>query len=152
LIVPTKRGEPCPDARRYSLEDLAARADAPIWLPDTQVASRATLTGAWTCAGGDTPILSFGQLIVSYEPGWSDVDVEEKWTELVKELGEGSVQTIQSRPALVQPVTQASPRGQVLLVVDGVLIRVLGDGSLPVEQLVDVARSIDLEHPVVKET
>jgi hypothetical protein len=36
----------------------------------------------------------------------------------------------------------------VLLVVDGVLIRVLGDGSLPVDQLVDVAQSINLERPV----
>jgi hypothetical protein len=85
---------------------------------------------------------------VTYEPGWTGVDVNEKWGELVDELGEGYVQTIQGQHALVQPDTKASPRGQVLLVVDGVLIRVLGDGSLPVDQLVDVAQSINLERPV----
>jgi hypothetical protein len=148
LLLPTKPGEPCPDAHKFSLGDLAARADAPIWLPHSDLASPATLTGAWTCAGGDTPVLTFGKLVVTYEPGWTGVDVNEKWGELVDELGEGYVQTIQGQHALVQPVTKASPRGQVLLVVDGVLIRVLGDGSLPVDQLVDVAQSINLERPV----
>lgn len=142
-------GEPCPGAKRHSLPELAALADVPVWMPNSTVASPTTFDGAWTCIGGNTPLLTFGPVMVSFESGWGDVDAQEKWTGMVEEFGEGRVETILGEPALVEPVTADAPKGQVLLIVNGdTLIRVLGDGSVPVSQLADVARSIDLETPV----
>ena len=146
-------GEPCLDAKRQPLQEVAAASKVPIWLPDSQYASRATLTGAWTCGSPDHPALTYGPIGVFFESGWDNVDPETKWPDHVEASG-GWVETILGRPAAVEPVTNDEfdgqrTTGQVMVIVDdGILIRVLGDGTVPVEQLVDVAKSINLRKPV----
>ncbi|MBA2716432.1 MAG: hypothetical protein H0U51_05150 [Propionibacteriales bacterium] len=147
ISLPVKPGEPCFGAQQFSLPELALRADAPIWLPNTQDASIRTLTGAWTC-GGSTPLLTFGDITISYEGGWDGVDPEKKWTSYVKYYGEGRVETILGIPALVQPKSEEVTNPEVLAIVDGTLIRLHGRADVSVEQLVEVAKSIDLNDPV----
>lgn len=141
ITLDTEPGEPCPFAQRGSVQEVADRADVPIWIP-----VGAKLTGAWTC-GADAPVLTFGAIRVFYEPGWSDVDVDEKWADLIKDYG-GHLDTVLDRPALVQPVTEDSTSPQVMVVSGDVLIRLLGDKSVPPEAMVALANSIDIEEPV----
>ncbi len=147
ISLPVTPGEPCFGAQRFSLPELALRADAPIWLPNAQDASITTLTGAWTC-GGNTPLLTFGDITISYENGWDGVDSEKKWTGFVEYYGEGRVETILGIPALVQPKSENVTNPEVLVIVDGTLIRLRGSLHVSVEQLVNVANSIDLTNPV----
>lgn len=148
ITFPVKPGEPCYQAHKRSLTEVVGESDVPVWMPHASVASVQNFTGAWTCLGGNTPFLTFGAVTVSYESGWERVDVEAKWHQTVREEGGGRVLTILGRPGLVLPAPDASPKGMVLVVVDGVLIRVLGDGSVPAEQLVEVADSIELDQPL----
>lgn len=143
---PVKPGEPCPYAKQWSLTDLAAQADVPIWLPNDKAASVQTLTGAWTCMDGGMPLLAFSSGVqVWYEGGWGDVsDPQKQWEAMVSDTGLGQVETVLDRPALVQPAAKDSPKGEVLVIVDGVLIRVIADASVPTDQLVNVANSINI--------
>lgn len=140
IPLDVKPGEPCAFAQRGSLEEVASRAEVPIWLPNR------FSTGAWTC-GADAPVVTFGSIRVFYEPGWSDVDVSDKWTDLANDYG-GYVDTILDRPAFVQPITADSTNSQVMVVNGDVLIRVLGDETVPIEALVGLASSINLTEPV----
>lgn len=148
LNLPQEPGEPCLFARRSTLAELAVAAEAPVWLPavSKSAPSQNELTGAWLC-GPDAPLLTFGDMQVNYEPGWSDVDVDEKWSDLIRDYG-GYVETVQGHPALVQPLTKESTRPQVMMIHEGVLIRILGDATVPVEDLVELARSLNLDRPI----
>lgn len=144
IALPVKPGEPCWQAQRRSLQELAALADVPVWMPHSARASAETLTGGWAC-GIDTPVLTFGPVTVSYESGYrTPLD----WQRKAKDTG-GYVETILGRSALVDPAEADEPAGEVMVVVDdGVLIRVVGDRDVPVADLVEVANSIDLDAPV----
>ncbi len=144
IALPARPGEPCWHAQRRSLEGLAAVADVPVWMPHTARASTETLTGAWTC-GADTPFLTFGPVTASYESGYS---TPLDWERKAKDTG-GYVETILGRPALVDPAEADEPTGEVMVIVDdGVLIRVIGDRDVPAADLVEVANSIDLAVPL----
>lgn len=148
FILPSpKPGEPCFDAQRFSLPELAVKAEAPIWLPNSPEASLNSLTGAWTCEG-DMPLLTFNDISISYEEGWSGIDPERKWTGFVEYYGEGHVETILGIPSLVQPKSANVTNPEVLIIVDDTLIRLHGGPDVPVEQLISAANSIDLTNPV----
>lgn len=147
IQFPVKPGEPCYDAKEYPINELAKMVDVPIWMPNAPAGSQKNFTGAWTCAGGNEPILIFGAVKVSYEPGYN-MDVKDWCQRLIGENG-GSVETILGRPGCSFPVAEEGTLPGVLVVVDsGVLIRVVADSSVPVEKLVEVANSINLEKPV----
>lgn len=130
-----KVGEPCPGAKHAStIAGIRSATQVPIFAP-----ARAELDDAWTC--GDTPVLMFGAIQISYEEGWSDIDVKEKWASLAEETG-GHIENVIGRPAYVHPPTTEGPRSSVMLVVDGTLIRLLADGDVPVGQLVALANQI----------
>jgi hypothetical protein len=140
-----KPGEPCPDAKQHSLRDLAALAETPVWLPDSEPASESTFTGAWNCGGGDTPVLTYGPITVSYEAGYrAPLD----WERKAADSG-GEVRTILGETGLLVPSSGPNIKGEVMVVVeDGILIRVLGEPDVPPEDLVTVADSIRLDQPV----
>lgn len=145
VMLPVKQGEPCYEAMRHPLSELAAISDVPVWMPESARASRSTLTGAWTCAGGDTPILTFGDVTVSYESGY---DQPLDWQRKASDSG-GTVRRILGRPALLMPSTAEDIKGEAMVIVDGgVLIRVLGEANVPAEDLVAVADSIPLDEPI----
>lgn len=144
ISLPIKPGEPCYQARKASLEEVAAAADVPVWMPHSPLASPETLTGAWTC-GGDTPVLTFGQVTVSYESGYG---APLPWERKAKD-SHGYVATILGRDSLVDPAEPGQPNGEVMVVVDdGVLIRVVADSTVATDDLVAVADSIRLDSPV----
>ena len=145
IVLPAEPGEPCWSAKRHSIEELAALADVPVWLPESEPASKATLTGAWTCGGGDTPVLTFGPITVSYESGYgTPLD----WERKANDSG-GEVRTILGEPGLLMPSTGPNIKGEVMVVVNGdILVRVLGEPSVPSDDLVAIADSIDLDDPV----
>ena len=82
-----------------------------------------------------------------YESGWSGVDVEQKWADLIRDYG-GNVEIIAGRPALVQPTTGDTTKSQVMVVVDDTLVRVLGPEGAPAEPLVKIATSLEIPQPV----
>jgi len=136
-------GEPCPGAVHGTLGDIALRAGVPVWTPAP--ASGEALTDGWTC--GDTPVLMYGgDIQVSYEAGWSDVDVDKKFAALAKDYG-GTVGTVLGRSALIQSAAETGDNNQVLVVVGDTLIRVLASDSVDVDRLVALADSLQLKTP-----
>jgi hypothetical protein len=116
-------------------------------MPNSKAASADNLTGGWSCGG--TPVLTFGPIRVSYEPGYSDPKVLTMLQGLLDQDG-GKIETILGEPALVHGSTEMVPASGVLVAVEGdILISVLSkDGVVSADQLVDIANSIDLNAPL----
>ncbi|QIK66734.1 hypothetical protein G7072_10635 [Nocardioides sp. HDW12B] len=144
VVLPVKPGEPCYAAERHSLKGLAALADVPVWLPHAQAASSSTFTGAWTC-GGDTPLLTYGPVTISYESGYgTPLD----WERKARDWG-AEVHTVLGEPGVLAPSSGADIKSQVMVVIEGdILVRVLGEPTVAPEDLLAVANSIDLDEPV----
>jgi hypothetical protein len=131
-------GEACPGAVHGAPNSLGT--EIPIWLP---AGGEPKVTDAWTCA--DTPVVVFGDIQISYEAGWTDVDVEKKWAALSADYG-GDVTTVLGRPGLVQSAEQTQgTNNQVLVVVDGTLVRVLSTSDVPINELLRLADSLDVK-------
>lgn len=131
-------GEPCFDAVELDPE-LAAISRAvkvPITQPD------AAITRAWRC--GDTPVLMFDDVQVSYEEGWTGVDIERKWADLAADTG-GTVESIAGHSALVQPADGDGARNQVLIVEGDILIRLLATADVPISRLTELAATLKLK-------
>ena len=131
-------GVPCPQATHATtLAGVLALTEVPIYPP-----TQGQLTDAWTCA--DTPVLMYdGAIHISYEEGWGDVNVAQKWADLVRDNG-GRTVTVLDRPAYVHPPTPEGPRSGVFVVVDGTLVRLLAEGDVPVEKLISLAESMQV--------
>lgn len=132
-------GEPCPDAVILPTELAAIRAvvDVPVWKP-----TAAPITRAWRC--GETPVLMVDGVQVSYESGWSGVDVEKKWLALAADYG-GEQATIAGHLALVQDAAKASgDSSQVLLVEGDTLVRFLASAEVPISRMTALAGSLPL--------
>ena len=81
-------------------------------------------------------------------PRVSDYHTPLDWERKAEDTG-GYVEEVLGRPALVDPVEGDDVAGEVMVVVDdGVLVRVVGDRDVLAADLVAVARSIDLRVPV----
>lgn len=128
-------GEPCNEAKHAdSIAEL--NSNVPVWAP-----ANATLTDAWTCGG--VPVLLYGDIQISYQGGWGNIDPEQKITDWAADDG-ARVETILGRPAEVHPATATGPRNSVLLFVDKTLIVVTAKPGVPIEKLVELTRSIQL--------
>jgi hypothetical protein len=122
-------GEPCPMAEHAtSAEALDTRV--PRWTPRGD-----KLTDAWTC--GDTPVLLYGDIEISYESGYADLHPESHFEALAKEYG-GEVQTLLGRPAWVFSATSSELSNGVEVIVGDIMIRVLAKSSVPIDDLVSM--------------
>lgn len=149
ITLPVKSGEPCFEAVKYPVQEVARLAPTPIWMPNSEEASEKNLIGAWICAKAGPATLTFASHAeINFEPGWQGVDPEKKWSSFIDSWGTGQIQTISGIASLVDPPSEEAPRGEVAVISGDTLIRILGDGSLSADQLVDIARSIDLQDPV----
>jgi hypothetical protein len=143
ITPPKKPGEPCIYARPVTLPRMAADR-AEIRVPDTTVANPDSLVSVWDCSG--TPALHYPGVDVYFEDGYpvrSRDEVEQDVADSMRQF-EGSsayVATAFGVPVEVyQPVD--GTLGEVLYVVEGGhLMRVLGDGSIPADQLLEVVTS-----------
>lgn len=151
-------GDFCPGQVSFAtLDRLVAASPTSIWMPDAEAASRSELEATATCSGTPTLVFASGVSIAG-EPGWHLDDPEQHWTDTATQWG-GDLRTILDRPAYVfdlddtsddpsvEPVPGATPTSEVLLVLDGTLVRLLGP-NLPADELVEVAASLDPETPI----
>jgi hypothetical protein len=130
-------GRPTMDVAR----ELADRSRVSVFLPDAEPAR------AWVC-GEAAPVLVYRDVQVSFEAGWGDVDVEEKWSRSVEESG-GYVQRLSGVSALVQPVSDRLELAQVMAVRDGVLIQLLGTSAeTDIDGMIEMARQALAARPV----
>jgi len=144
-----KPGEPCAGARRLAVDKLLNLSKTPVWMPNTSLANQGTLTGTWMCSG---VVLTFGGISVGFEPAGNIGDPEKLWTDLTQGGAGGRVETVLGRPAFVQPPLMDKlgnkGRGEVLVDVDGTLVRVMGDGNTPVDEMVSIANSLNVKKPL----
>lgn len=137
VFRPKEPGEPCDGARHArSPEELQRQTNVPVWTP-----ASGRFTDAWTC--GQTPVLLYEGIQISYQQGWENVDVDVKWRHMVDTRG-GRIETILGRPAYVHPADDNGPRNGVLVVVDGTAIVTVSRPGVPVEKLVELTNSIEL--------
>lgn len=128
-------GTPCPGAvHADSAQDL--KTAAPIW-----PARSSELTDAWTC--GATPVLMYGDVQISYENGWKEIDPATEWKALASEDG-GSVETVHGKPAYVHPATETGPRVGVMFVVNDTLVRLLANKDVSVASVIKLAEDLDI--------
>lgn len=137
-VVPP--GTPCPMAVHDDPITLAAVSDSPVYWP-TSGADR--ITQAWRC-GVDSAVFMFDDIQLSFESGWENVQVPQKFEDLANDYG-GSVETVQGLSAWVVP---ASPNSGVLMVKDGTAIRISATGDVPIADLVALAEALDLSRAV----
>jgi len=135
-------GTPCYGAVHGDPRELAALSRAPVYLPSD---GAARVTEAWRC--GSTPVFLFDDVQVSFESGWQNVRIPEKFEDLARDYG-GSVETIQGLSAWVAPSSTDASNDEVLIVKDDAAIKLLAPGNVPIADLVSVASSLDLGTPI----
>ena len=135
-------GTPCYGAVHGDPRELAALSPAPVYLPSD---GAARVTEAWRC--GSTPVFLFDDVQVSFESGWQNVRIPEKFEDLARDYG-GSVETIQGLSAWVAPSSTDASNDEVLIVKDDAAIKLLAPGNVPIADLVSVASSLDLGTPI----
>lgn len=139
-VVPP--GTPCPIAVHGDPVELASLSDATVYLPSDGAGQ---VTEAWTC--GDAPVFMFDDIQLSFESGWENVKIPEKFDALARDYG-GTVEAIQGLPAWVAPSSSDAPNSEVLFVKDGAAVRLLAQQGVPIDDLVALASSLDLATPV----
>jgi hypothetical protein len=140
-------GEPCPGARHAADPAELSSNTTPVWLPANAAEK---VTDAWIC-DDVTPVVMFGKIQVSYETrqageeaGVAGEDLKINFEQLAQGLGgKAHVETILGWPALVQPA-DADDNNEVIVVVNATLIRLLAEQSVPIQQLVDLANSLEV--------
>lgn len=80
--------------------------------------------------------------------GYERVIAEEMFQSQIAHYDRGRALTLLDHPAPVMPPGEASLHGEVEMIVDGTDLSIWGDGKLPVDELVEVMRSIDLSAPI----
>lgn len=128
-------GEPC-EMAVHAKGVSGLRTNIPVWPP-----ANAIPTDAWTC--GDTPVLLYGDVQITYEKGWTEFDHEKRFAAWVRDDG-GRIETILGRPAYVHPADAVGPRNSVMVFVDEVMILATAKQNVPIEKLVRLVSSIQL--------
>lgn len=135
-----REGEPCPSAVRTTTDEIS-KMGLDYWLPHSDDVP--PLDGTWMCTG--TPTFDYGGITFAYEPGWRVEDPAASWAAMAEQWGRVGVETVLDRPAFVMAPSEAAARGEVLVLVDGTLIRVIGTEKTSIETLVAAVNSIRLD-------
>lgn len=141
-------GEPCIGAKHSPPGQLVGMADSPVFLPHRDVSA---VKDAWTCGDPRSPVFLLGDIEVTFETGWGDLDPQAKLSDLATDYG-GSVTVIQGLPAWVAASSKIAANDEVLLVKGDTAIKLIAEGSVPIDQLVTLANSLDLSGPVAAST
>ncbi len=134
-------GEPCEGARHSDLPNLDT--SVPVWLPADRAPS-----SAWTCGqeGQGLPVLMFGDIQVSYEPGYDQVEPTQYVETVAKEFG-GYTMKLGDHTAAVVPSVGGDVNHEVDIVVNGTMVRLLAEASTPIDDVVALAKSLQLPNP-----
>jgi hypothetical protein len=141
-VVPP--GTPCVAATHAPVETSAREANQEVWLPPSDSAYR--VSDSWACSAGGSPVLLIDKIQVSYEPGWSDVGVLNKWADLQEEIG-GEVLVLSGVPTLVHEATDDAPNNEIMFVEGDTLVRLLSVRQVPVDDMVKLAEAIAANTP-----
>lgn len=141
-----KPGQPCFNAVHSAPSALASAADQPIWLP--KGATEDSVSDSWSCGEGSTPVLMFGEIQVVYQTGYADTNVTESWAGYIKDYG-GYTFELSGRSVLVHEGTKDAPYNEVMIPMGDDMIRMNSLGDVPIDELVDLAKSLDLETPAL---
>jgi hypothetical protein len=142
FLPPSTHDHPCREGgQRLGTQGWVRDAPTVVGVPSSPLASQQNLESVWVCGGAST-VLTYPRLTVTFEPGWSRTDQSPNWQALVNDWGTGSVETVDGAPAFVADVSIATPRGELLFVVDGTLVRIIGDGDLTAADLTVVGNSL----------
>ena len=133
-------GIPCLGAV-HGLPGATLKTSIPIWLP-ADPGNR--VTDAWTCDGA--PVLMFGNIQVSYEPGWADLDEQKQrrmWTAIIAEDGSGELSSVHGHLAYIyEHIPAWHTNDEVAFVVGDTLVRLLSSADIPVHDLLTFADTL----------
>lgn len=122
-----------------------ARDDAPfeLVLPETGVASARTISNVWECPSGEFYVEFGSGVTIRY--GFNDIDdPEREWHGLAREYTEFSVGEVNGILASLADPAVDGAIGGVDWVVGGVRYTVSGNGWIPLDTLLAVARSMPI--------
>lgn len=143
-VVPP--GTPCPAAGHVPTESLTSKErrpefSTPVILPDKAVAKA---TDAWTCGPGpNVPVVMFGDVQASYEPGREGTDPAEFFAGMQSQRG-GQIVDIAGLTAFLNDgdPTQGTMSLFAAITPDGVMIQLYGVKDPNAGALVPIAKSI----------
>jgi len=138
-------GTPCQGAVHGSPSSVARNSLTKVFASDSSIS---TATDAWAC--GETPVFMFGNIQVSFEPGWDGVDAPSKLADLAADYG-GTVTTIGGLPAWVSPSSATSANNEVLMIRSGTAIKLLAKGNVSIASVVAKAKTLGVAGPAVNE-
>lgn len=136
-------GTPCPGAVHGSPSSVARNSLTKVFASDSFIS---TATDAWAC--GETPVFMFGNVQVSFEPGWEGVDAQSKLAALAADYG-GNVTTIGGLSAWVSPSSETSVNNEVLMIRSGTAIKLLAKGDVSIASVVAKANSLGVAGPAM---
>jgi len=120
-------------------------------LPNTELASPETVTGAWRCPGVAT-LFEFASGVTLVLDKNTIVNPEESWRRLAdSDPSVYSVGVVNGTPASFIDASKDETKtaeGGVTYVVDGVYVSVGGNGSIPLVDLVSIAEELVVESKV----
>ena len=141
-------GQPCSvSGDRTSLDAAAAGTGYQLLAPHDPIADTASpdsLIGVWRCAG-DGVEMAFASGITVVQEANTITDPATAWQRLAREdSADTSVGTVQGQPAaLIDPAkSTGNALGSVTVVIDGTIVWVIGDGHIPISDLMRVAESL----------
>jgi len=130
-----------------TIEAASASAGYGLLVPFDELAdaaSEGSIVGVWRCGGGEFE-MRFRSGIVFLQEGNRIADPARAWEGLAKQDPvDTSVGTVQGHPAaLIDPAkSMGGALGSVTVVIGGTIVWVVGDGLIPVTDLVRVADSL----------
>jgi hypothetical protein len=131
---------------RFDLEAARSKAPFELAMPSATTASEGTLHAVWFCPG-NAYVLDFESGVTVWY-AWNDIeDPVAEWQGLAREYREFSVGDVNGIPASLADPAVDGATGGVDWVVDGVRYTVSGNGEIPLEDLLDVARSMPIPPP-----
>lgn len=138
--VPSKPGERCAAATNSTKQKIAEKVR--VSLPDS---ANSHAPDAWVC--GPEVVLSrvsYGNVHVSFEPGWND-NVMAHFGALKERFG-GEVVELVNRDAYVREAQEPDEYGTVMFVVDGEAVKLLAPPEVPIARVEGAARKIDAQN------
>jgi hypothetical protein len=129
-------GIPCESATH--VKDLSQVTTNHVYWP-----ARGSLTDAWTCIEGSTPILMYGKVQVSFADGTDGVDPQKYFTQLASVNG-GEVTRIQGRPAWVGQGNEKGDYSHALMIVGDTTVTLLAQSDVPLDDVLKVADELEI--------
>lgn len=142
----TEPGVPCRGAQHLEPAVMAKLSESPVYLPPKGATGA---RDAWTCQDLTVPIFMYGDIQLSFEPGWDVADVESNLKNLASLYG-GTFTRIQGLPTWSVPAQSEGGYHEILMIRGHLAIRLLSLDKVPFDDLTKLANSLVLTDPLGK--